>query len=880
MFVIKRNNRGFEYVDFNKIHHRITRLSSDLDNVNSVFITQRVISNLHNYIETTELDKISAKIAYDNTIVHPDYSILASRLIVSNLHKQTPSSFSKCMEHHISTLDPTFYKYVSENHEYLDSLIVHERDYKINYFGYMTLEYNYLKSILTHEVDKDGKYVYVDAKNNKYNASAILKTDYGEFVVSNENKIPVKLLEKHVICDRPQYMYLRVAIAIYLNDLLSSNDIIAARKNLEACYDHLSNHRFTHATPTLFNAGCKSQQMLSCFLVGTSDSVEGIMNTIAKCSVISKFSGGIGVHISNIRSAGQSILTTGGKSSGIIPQCMIYNSIACCWDQGGKRKGAIAMYLEPHHADIMDFLQLKLNNEGGHRARDLFYALWISDLFMECVMNDSDWYLFSENTACGLSDVYDGMMVCIHCKHCYNSAYAKYILRYNNAIIGEPWLPTNKECIHDYQPRDAYTYLYNYYKNKGLFVNVIKARNVYDCIATSLRESGGPYICFKDHVNRQSNHSNVGTIKSSNLCTEIMQWSSHNSFGTCTLASINLTVFLNESTKLGDPILSRFDFAKLHDAVRLVTRNLDAIIDVNKYPSIECESNALKLRPIGIGIQGLADLFIKLEIPYISEDAQTLDVAIAETIYHASLCESIELAKKNKPYQYFTDSILSNGILACDNWTSNMRRISKDTLVDIYSGMYDWDTMRTNIKQYGVRNSLVCAYMPTVSTSQILGNTESFEPIPSCIYNKTTLKGKFIIVNESLQKSLSKLGLWNEYLYTKIINNGGSIQDINEIPQNIKDVYKTVWDIPQSALIRRAAIRGAWIDQAQSLNVHLKSVDPAIIKGVICTSWKLGLKTGIYYIRSKPAAAPIQINIKSMEKKVQCTDDVCTSCTS
>lgn len=808
MYVTKRNNKGKELFDVQKIKSRINKLTNNL-NVNVNEIVDSTAMNIYDGISTSELDTISAKISYDKSFISNDYKTLATRIFVSNLHKQTPSSFVECTLKHKPRLSKLFIEYIKTNKEELDKIVDHNRDYDIQYLSYKTLQRGYLMSV------------------------------------------------DNITYDRPQYLYLRISISLYLGDL----------EKIRECYNVLSKHYITHATPTMFNAGTINQQLLSCFLLGTEDSVEGIMKTVSDCSIMSKYSGGIGVHMTNVRCLNQPVRKTGGKSLGVPSQCMIYNAVACCWNQGGKRKGAISLYIEPHQADIIDFLKLKLNNDGGLRARDLFYAIWIPDLFIEAVHNSDDWCLFSENVHHGLSSVYDGMMVCSKCFYCQNPSFAKYIKS-----------PLSLCQDHQFTSYNAYTELYHKYK--PYCISKIKARDVLDAIVQSQQESGGPSICFKDHVNRQSNHANVGTIKSSNLCTEIMEYSSNESYATCALSSINLPKFIKTEDINSSDIFDKFCFSSLRKAVKLAVRNLNKILDVNEYPLPECKSNSKTLRSLGIGIQGLADLFIELDIPYLSANAEKLDIAIAESIYYAALSESIKLAKINGSYSFFNGSPLSRGEIAPDLWKKNKQHIKSDMWKNIssdnepiYSGLYDWNKMRDNVKK-GVYNSLLVAYMPTVSTSKILGNNESFEPIPSCIYNTTTLNGKFIVVNDKLIKKLSDIGLWNQTMRDKIINNNGSIQSIPEIPKNIQELFLTVWEMPQNMLIKRAAQRGAWIDQAQSLNMHFDVIDQSTLRGAIITGWKMGIKTGIYYVRSKPAA-----DNKIINKQI-CNENVCTSCSS
>ena len=812
MRVKKRGNQGEEEVNFEEISNRIRELSTGL-NVDPALVAKMTIEMLYDGISTEQLDRISAAMAESLKVDrHPDYSTLASRILVSNLHKMTPSRFSECMERHYERLDPRYLEFIRHNAEAIDGMIMHDRDYLFSYLGFITLENTYL-----------------------------LKTSDGR------------------IMDRPQYLFMRVAVAIYADVGLD-----AIRK----CYEGLSQHDYIHATPTLLNACTRSRQLMSCFILSIEDSVEGIMRTAANAARISKYAGGIGFPATMLRCRGSIIKGTGGSASGLPNQLQIFNAVARAYDQGGKRPGAIAVYLEPWHGDIFEFLQLKLNQGDTMRARDLFYGLWVPDLFIKRYLNKQPWSLFSEDTTPGLSDVYDGMEVCKRCGYCDNPAYAKWILGLNGQAAPQ-------DCPHEFEPVDVFTKLYERYESEGRAIRTVSTHEIVDAICLSQQESGTPYVCFKDHINRQSNQKNIGTIKSSNLCTEIMEWSAPDSYACCTLASINLRRFVKDGG---------FDFERLHEIVRDVVRNLDRVIDLNYYPAEECHNNATRFRPIGLGVQGLADVFMSLRIPYLSKEAEEIDMAIFETIYHAALYESVALARELGPYEKFNGSPASKGLLAFDLWRQNQARI-KGPLADYnpISGRYDWDSLKQNIIKYGLRNSLLVAPMPTVSTSFILGNVESFEPIHDNLYTKTSLNGKMTVANMHLLRHLHELGLWNEKLKFDIIDRRGSIMGISSIPTDIQNIYRTVWEMKQKDLMTRAAKRLAFIDQSLSLNIYLPLNDMKYFRGVLLAGWELGLKTGSYYIRTRPAVDALKNNIAEAKQKraeYVCSGDTCTMCAS
>lgn len=996
MRVQKRNGRGYEEVQFGKITDRIKHLCWGLGtNVNPTLIAQKTIMNMFDGISTEHLDTISAGIAESYKLEHPDYALLAARILISNLHKMTPGKFSECMKKlYDSTglISPQHLQFIMDNAEMLDAMIIDENDYLFDYLGYKTMEVNYLNKITLPVIGADGNPVYtlddevvpselvefrdgravtvvdmpvykiddtVDGKPRYKNNRGVIVD--GE--VTNVNGVfmmkgAVRALQMKTIdrvMDRPQYMFMRVAIAIndprfkvltksddksndklitanqlelgltFSKNGLTGDMLLGGKDRLEAikrCYKLMSQQYFTHATPTLFNACAKNQQLLSCFLQGTSDSIEGINKTITNSAIISKGAGGIGIHMSNIRSCNQRIKGTNGKSSGLPKQLKIYNESANTWDQGGRRKGAFAIYLEPWHGDIMQFLRMKLNQGSeSERARDLFYALWVPDLFVYCAENKYDWSLFSEDTAPGLSDVYDGMMVCELCGYCSNKAYGKYVnrasvevalddpntlytehsdeyyrLKANYVIDGNAAEPNSRQqkCSisgHKYAPVDAFTQLYCRYESEGRAVGSINAGEIMDAICEMQRESGTPYICHKDTINRMSNQSGIGTIKSSNLCCEITEWSSESSYACCTLASINLRKFLVElpinrvvdngvdnelpstGNATGNGIGRRdskwvIDHQKLHEVTMLIAKNLDIIIDVNKYPVQECHDNSVNYRPIGIGVQGLANVFAVMKIPFISDEAARVDLEIFETIYHAAVSASVERAKLIKPFTGFENSPAARGLLAPDLWLVNQQRINspvKDT--QIYSGRYDFGKLRSDVMTHGMRNSLLIAPMPTVSSSQILGNNESFEPFASNMSTKTTLGGKFTMANNHMIEHLMSLGLWNERIRTQIMNNEGSVQGIKEIPDDVKALYLTTWEMKQTEIMKRAAVRQAFVDQSQSLNIHVADNSNKTLRGVFFWGAKLGLKTGSYYVRTKPNAAAMKNNI-AMEKAI------------
>ena len=762
MQVIKRSGKR-EDVSFDKITARIKKLCYGLNPkfVEPIEVAKMVVQGLYDGVSTTQLDNLAAEIAASLTSRHPDYAILAARIAVSNLHKNTDKSFSKTMRRLYEYIDPKTgekagliseetLQIIEAHADRLDSAIIYDRDYTFDYFGFKTLERSYLLRM------------------------------NGEVV------------------ERPQHMIMRTAVGIH------GEDIEAAIQT----YNLMSEKWFTHATPTLFNAGTPRPQLSSCFLLSmTEDSIPGIFETLSRCAKISQSAGGIGLSIHNIRAKGSYIRGTGGSSNGIVPMLRVFNDTARYVDQGGgKRKGAFAIYLEPWHADIFDFLELKKNHGKEElRARDLFYGLWIPDLFMQRVENDEHWSLFCPNEAPGLYDSYGG----------------------------------------------KFEKLYHQYEQEGRARKTIRARELWEAITDSQIETGTPYLLYKDAANKKSNQQNLGTIRSSNLCTEIIEYTAPDEVAVCNLASIALPKFVREDRS--------FDFDKLVEITRVLTRNLNKVIDINYYPIPEARKSNLRHRPIGIGVQGLADAFILMRYPFDSEEARQLNRDIFETIYFAALTESCQLAKEEGPYETFPGSPASEGKLQFDLWNVQP------------SDRWDWSALKANIKKYGLRNSLLTAPMPTASTSQILGNNECFEPYTSNIYSRRTLSGEFLVVNKHLLKDLVGLGLWSDSMKERIIAANGSIQHIEEIPDELKALYKTVWEISQKVIIDMAADRGAFICQSQSMNLFLKSPSAAQLSSMHFYAWKKGLKTGMYYLRSQAAVDPIKFTIDQKLQKNRVT---------
>jgi ribonucleoside-diphosphate reductase alpha chain len=751
-YVIKRDGRK-EAVKFDKVTARIQKLCYGLDpvHVDAVHVAMKVIQGIYPGVTTTELDNLAAETAASLTTKHPDYALLASRIAISNLHKTTKKSFSETIKDLYFYIDPAtnqsapliaddVFEIIKDNAELLDSSIIYDRDFGYDYFGFKTLEKSYLLKL-----------------NNK-------------------------------VVERPQHMLMRVAVGIHKDDI----------ENAIKTYDLMSERWFTHATPTLFNAGTPKPQMSSCFLLSMrDDSIDGIYDTLKQCAKISQSAGGIGISIHNVRATGSYIRGTNGTSNGIVPMLRVFNDTARYVDQGGgKRKGSFAVYIEPWHADIFDFLNLRKNHGKEEvRARDLFYALWISDLFMKRVEASEDWSLFCPNEAPGLSE-------------CWGAEFEA---------------------------------LYTQYEEEGKARKTVPARELWAAILDAQIETGTPYMLYKDACNGKSNQQNLGTIKSSNLCTEIIEYTSPDEVAVCNLASIALPRYIIDGV---------FDHNKLFEVTYQITYNLNRIIDRNYYPVIEAKRSNMRHRPIGIGIQGLADAFILLRYPFESDEAQQLNREIHETIYYAAMTASKDLAKKDGHYETYPGSPVSKGIFQFDMWGVTP------------SDRWEWSVLKEEVAKYGVRNSLLLAPMPTASTSQVLGNNECFEPYTSNIYTRRVLSGDFIIVNKHLLRDLVELGVWNDRLKDKIISANGSVQHIAEVPDNIKDLYKTVWEIKQKTLIDMSADRGAYICQSQSLNIFMENPSVAKLTSMHFYGWKKGLKTGMYYLRSKAAADAIKFTVQ------------------
>jgi len=740
MRVIKRNGES-EDVSFDKVLNRIRLLSDGLTAVNVYELAQKVCSRIYDGVKTSELDELAAHMCSSLIVEHPDYDTLASRIATSNHHKRTSPSFSETMWslHEAGLINDRVYDVVLKNKDKLNSCIDYTRDFTYDYFGFKTLEKSYL-----------------------------LKVD-----------------DKPV--ERVQHMLMRVALGIHGADL----------KDALQTYDMMSRKLFIHATPTLFNAGTHREQNSSCFLVHMeNDSIDGIFNTLKDCALISKYAGGIGMHVHNVRAKGSTIRGTHGQSTGIVPMLRVFNNTARYVNQGGKRNGSIAVFLEPWHADVEGFLELRKNHGAEEeRARDLFYAMWVPDLFMRRVSEDGMWSLMCPDNCPGLADVYG----------------------------------------------EEFDRLYESYETSGQFRKQIKAQDLWFKILESQIETGVPYIGFKDHVNRKTNQSNLGIIKSSNLCMEIMEVTKPDEVAVCNLASICLKNFVNPATL-------EFNFDSLFECTKVLVKNLNKIIDVNFYPIEKAEVSNKMHRPIGIGVQGLADAFIQMRMPFDSEEAKKLNIYIFETMYYAAITGSMELAKKLGPYSTFLGSPISKGIFQFDMWGLKAAELS---------GRYDWEALRLEVIAHGVLNSLLLAPMPTASTSQIMSANECFEPYTSNMYKRKTMAGEFIVVNKYLVNDLIDLRLWTPAVREQIMLHDGSIQSIEAIPATIKAIYKTVWEIKQKVLIDMAADRGPFICQSQSMNLFLESPDYKKLSSMHFYSWQKGLKTGIYYLRSK-AKAKIQ----------------------
>ena len=803
---VKKRNGTFENMSFDKILNRIKKLSLEANiQINYSSLAMKVIDQLYDKIETTKIDELASEQCASLSTQHPDYGTLASRIVISNHQKNKDKCFLNVVSklYHFKDIHDTnkplvsqeVWDYANMYSNELDQMIDHNRDYLIDFFGFKTLERAYLFRI---------------------------------------NK---------VVVERIQHMWMRVSIGIHgqVND---PNSLSLVKET----YNLMSQKYFTHATPTLFNAGTPKPQLSSCYLVAMEeDSLDGIYNTLKDCAIISKWAGGVGLHIHNIRSKGTFIQGTNGSSNGIVPMLRVFNNTARYVDQGGgKRNGSFAVYLETWHPDIEDFLELKKNHGDEElKARDLFYALWVSDLFMERVKNNAKWSYFCPHECPGLADVYG----------------------------------------------DAFKELYEKYESKNVSKKTVNARDLWFKILDAQMETGTPYILYKDAANKKSNQQNLGTIKSSNLCTEIIQYSNDKETAVCNLASIGLPSFVDKETK-------QFDYDKLHDVAKVITYNLNKVIDINFYPTEKTRRSNLLHRPIGIGVQGLADTFILMDIPFHSDDAKEVNKLIFETIYHAALERSNEIAieRKNKyieatskdkmnlltgkeiflPHQFigsyssFVDSPISKGIFQFDMWNV------------IPSGRYNWTLLRESIIRHGMRNSLLVAPMPTASTSQILGFNECFEPFTSNLYSRRTLAGEFVVVNKYLMRELIQLGLWNEQIKNNIIANKGSVQQLTILPEHIRNKYKIVWEIPMKHVIDMSADRGAFVCQSQSLNLWVEDPTYNTLTNMHFYSWKKGLKTGIYYLRRKAKHQAQQFTIEPEKKgnieKMEERDDICEMC--
>jgi ribonucleoside-diphosphate reductase alpha chain len=752
---VKKRDGSLEEMRYDKITRRISALCSDLnlEYVDPTYITLKVTQGIYDEISTTELDQLAAETAASMTTTHPDYAKLAGRVAVTNLHKTTPKKFSLAIKELYSFVEPRtgkesslisdeLYKFVMKNKSVIDGAIVQERDFDFDYFGFKTLERSYLLKI------------------------------------SNR------------IVERPQYMYMRVALGICNGDIEMGLRI----------YDDLSQHFYTHATPTLFNAGTRRPQMSSCFLIGNKgDDINGLFDTIKDVANISKWAGGIGLHVHDVRGKGSYIKGTGGESDGLLPMMKTYNEVARWINQGGKRKGSFAIYLEPWHSDIFEFIDLRKNHgKEEMRARDLFLAMWTPDLFMKRVEEDGEWTLFSPDEAPGLSDVYDS--------------------------------PESKD----------FTELYRKYEEEGRGRRVVKARKLMDAILTAQIETGTPYMLYKDAANSKSNQKNLGTIKSSNLCTEIIEYSSPTEQAVCNLASIALPKYIVDG---------EFNHDLLYEYVYQVVKNLNNVIDLNFYPTEETKRSNFRHRPVGLGVQGLADVFCSLRIPFESETADDLQTDIFETIYFAAMTSSKDISKEVGPYESISGSPIEKGIFQYQMWGLKDKDLS---------GRWNWKELRKEVVKYGVKNSLLFAPMPTASTAQILGNNEAFEPFTTNLYSRRTLGGEFIVINKHLVKELMENDLWSDEIKDKLIMENGSVQNIPEIPTEIKEIYKTVWEMSQKTLLKMAARRSVFIDQSQSLNLFISNATKAKLLAAHLFGWKLGLKTGMYYLRTRSAVDPLK----------------------
>lgn len=747
MQVIKRDGRS-QPVDFNKITDRIKKLSGEIsDTIDPIKVAQKVCNSLYDKVSTRELDELSSEIAISLCTEHPDYGVLAAHLCANNLHKSINMSFRDVVRllHARGLVSDELSAITEIHHETISDMMDYDRDYLFDYFGLKTLMKSYL-----------------------------LKTD-------------------DVIRERPQDMWMRVSIGIHGGDM----------DRVRETYTNMSQLYFTHATPTLFNAGTPYPQLSSCYLVEMQDdSISGIFSTLQDCAQISKWAGGIGLHIHKLRATGSNIRNTKGVCTGIIPSLRVFNATSRYVNQGGKRPGSIAIYLSVDHPDIFKLLDMRKNHgDEEERCRDLFSGLWISDLFMERVRDGKTWSLFCPST-----------------------------------------LPENLENVYG----DDYRELYERYESQGLYRQQVPAQKLWIAICNSQIETGNPYILYKDAVNRKSNQQNVGVIKSSNLCTEIVEYTAPDEIAVCNLASIALPKFVQNNT---------LDHEKLHKVVKIATRNLNRVIDVNFYPVDKAHKSNMRHRPIGIGVQGLADVYMMHKVPFDSPEAARLNHDIFETIYHAAMEQSMELAKEQGVYETFVGSPVSRGVFQFDMWETTSK----------FEKRYDWDSLKSQVKIHGVRNSLLVAPMPTASTSQILGNNECIEPYTSNLYARRTLAGEFVVLNKHLVKDLLDIGMWTTDLKNKIIFHNGSVQNIHEIPQSMKNIYKTAWEIKQRHLIDQATERGRYVCQSQSLNLFIAKPSIKSLSSMHFYAWGQGLKTGIYYLRTQPAANPVQFTLNPCE---------------
>jgi ribonucleoside-diphosphate reductase alpha chain len=779
MKVVKRNGNVVD-LSFDKVLWRLRKLVKDknlgtLENVEADIISHEVIKNIYDGVKTSELDEVASRIAISYSTEHPEYGVLASRVIISNMHKNTSECFSEAIETlgKKELVSQEIVEIVRKHKNILNDSLDYSRDYLFDYFGYKTIERSYL----------------------------------------------LKVSDTQII-ERPQHMWMRVSLGIHKQDIVRA---------LET-YNLMSQFYFTHASPTLFNSGTNRPSMSSCFLLGINDSMDGIYKCLRDCAMISKNAGGIGVHVSNIRSKGSYIKGTNGKSDGLVKMLKVFNETARFANQGSKRNGSFAIYLEPHHADIFEFLELRKNTgDETMRARDLFYAMWISDLFMECVENNGDWYLMSEDTSPGLTDVYG----------------------------------------------EEYRALYNKYVTEGNYRKKIKARDLWQKILVSQIETGMPYMSYKDSINEKCNQKNIGVVKSSNLCNEITLVSDDTETAVCNICTFSLSKFL-ERDHLGGFV---YNHQRLYEVVKIATRNMNNVIDYNFYPTPEARKSNTRHRPIAMGIQGLANLFFEMGIPFESDTSRQLNLEIMETIQFAGWEASMLLSKESgKAYETFPGSPISKGI-----FQHNMWGFENDQL----SGRWNWNVLKEQVMKYGVMNSMITSLPPTASTSQILGNYESFEPQNSNMFMRSTLSGDFPIINKWLVQDLVKLGIWNTEMKNQIITNSGSVQNITGIPESLKKIYKTIWEIPQKVLLEMSADRARFVDQTQSLNVYMASPTIAKLSSMHFYAWKLKLKTGMYYLRSKPASNAQQFSIQknttktTIEEQLICSidnRDACQSC--